>query len=915
LYYQDYTHSFDSLAFPPNSTVIPSSTMASLLAGETKLSTDSEKALPFITLDPDTNKFEMHDEACAVLNNLKCPVAVVTVAGMYRTGKSYLLNLLKAAPNSTPEPAKDGFSVGHTVNAHTKGIWLWGEPVRIDDQDVAVVFLDTEGLGSVGASQTHDSRIFALALLIGSYFIYNSRGVIDGNAIENLSLVVNLTKHIHVSSKNSGEEDSGSDFSQHFPTFMWVVRDFTLQLKSATGRAIPPKTYLEKALKPEQESDETVVQKNQVRMMLSNFFRDRDCVPLVRPVSDEAQLRDLSACPWGDLREEFRSGIETLRRKLYGKVRPKEMYGKLITGPMLVNLSASYVDAINTGGVPTISSAWERVVESQCADAADEAFGEYQSQMRAAQRPSGGTADEGGTQRHVRNGVKVLEAQPLADAHQVATDAAEAMYDRQTVQTVSETSLIVSGKAKAQLRKDIKTAWLRIVATNERASHDLCTDVLKKLERERQDGERQRRKAGSGTSVGLTGGKGRTASFNGQVAELRRLRAERDAVRAKLAKSNSAKKDSDSGSNQDGSSGKSDSSSGSSKSLDIGKTLQQFKEDVDRVVSQYLDEAAGPSKDDVLRKYLLGTVMPNVVSTGVEGARQQMAKIKELQEQTMTKTNEVTAALTKTNEIRKQMTEKMSSQKAAYNEQLQNADLDKRNTVAMFEAKLSEANSRESHAQEMQDTIKSQVTRLEDELKQAKTDAGKSTTAEKEWLERERTWHADERRLREQASKASFELEALQREKSTTDSVTERETQRRLQELRDRHRKEVDRVHRENESASLALESRLKENNVGASSAETQSLRNQLRDAQGSVDTLNQHVDLLTETLGVTKDLLAAKTQEVGECEYQWAAAKAKLAQCESDKMEHEADVVHVLEPIVSQIKRLVSLEKEDGSV
>ena len=64
----------------------------------------------------------------------------------------------------------------------------------------------------------------------------------------------------------------------------------------------------------------------------------------------------------------------------------------------------------------------------------------------------------------------------------------------------------------------------------------------------------------------------------------------------------------------------------------------------------------------------------------------------------------------------------------------------------------------------------------------------------------------------------------------------------------------------------------------------------------------------MTETLGVTKDLLAAKTQEVGECEYQWAAAKAKLAQCESDKMEHEADVVHVLEPIVSQIKRLVSM-------
>ena len=874
--------------------------MASIASDETKEQPSKENALPFITLDPDTNKFVIHDEAVAVLNDLKCPVAVVTVAGMYRTGKSYLLNLLKSPPGSTPEPAQEGFSVGHSVNAHTKGIWLWGEPVRIDDQDVAVIFLDTEGLGSVGASQTHDSRIFALALLIGSYFIYNSRGVIDGNAIEQLSLVVNLTKHIHVSSNNSGEEDSGSDFSQHFPAFMWVVRDFTLQLKNASGRAIPPKTYLEKALKPEQESDDTMVQKNQVRMMLSNFFPDRDCVPLVRPVTDEAQLRDLSACPWGDLREEFRSGIETLRRKLFGKVRPKEMYGKLITGPMLVNLSASYVDAINSGGVPTISSAWERVVESQCTDASEQAFGEYQSQMKAAQRPNG----DGSQSRHVRNSLRVLESKQLADKHQDAMNASEILYDRQTVQTVSETSILLSSKAKTQLRDDIQRAWVRIVAANDRASSDLCNDVLKKLERERQDRERSRRKAGTGTSVGITSGKVATG-LEGPLAELRRQQAELAAVKAKRAKKSSANGNS---STKNDEASNTDSKKNQKKLLDIGKTLQQFKEDIDKVVATYLDEAAGPSKDDVLRKYLLGTVMPNVVSTGVEGARQQSAKIKELQEQTMTKTNEVTAALTKTNEIRKQMTEKMNASKTGYTEQLLNADLDKRNTVAIFEAKLSEAKSREGHAQEMQDTIKSQVTRLENELKSAKTAVGESTTAEKEWLDRERTWHTDERRLREQASKATFELEALQREKSTTDSVTERETQRRLQELRDRHKKEMDRMNRENETASVALESRLKSTNSGASSAETTSLRNQLRDAQSSVDTLNQHVDLLTETLGVTKDLLAAKTQEVGECEYQWAAAKAKLAQCESDKMEHEADVVHVLEPIVSQIKRLVSM-------
>jgi hypothetical protein len=461
---------------------------------------------------------------------------------------------------------------------------LWGEPVRIEDQDVAVIFLDTEGLGSVGASQTHDSRIFALALLIGSYFIYNSRGVIDGNAIEALSLVVNLTKHIHCN-KTNGEEDSGSDFSQHFPAFMWVVRDFTLQLKSASGRAIPPKTYLEKALKPAEESDDTDVQKNQVRMMLSNFFPDRDCVPLVRPVSDEEQLRNLSTCEWDDLRDEFKSGIETLRRKLYGKVRPKEMYGKLITGPMLVTLSASYVDAINSGGVPTISNAWERVVESQCSEAGEQAFNEYQSYMRSAQKP---TSSES---RHVRNGIQVVDSPSLLKSHSLAKEAAEVKYDQATVQTISETSLAMSRKVKVQLRDDIQHAWLRIVNANERASSDLCNDVLKTLERERKDGERQRRTSSS-RSAAMTSGAGKAnGALSGQLAELRRLQAERDAVRAKLAKSSGGKKDGGGDGGGGGGAG------GGKKLLDIGKILQQFKEGVDKVVSKYMDQAAGPSKD------------------------------------------------------------------------------------------------------------------------------------------------------------------------------------------------------------------------------------------------------------------------------------------------------------------------------
>jgi hypothetical protein len=41
-----------------------------------------------------------------------------------------------------------GFSLGNTVAAHTKGIWVWPRPHPLDDGRF-LVLLDTEGIGDV----------------------------------------------------------------------------------------------------------------------------------------------------------------------------------------------------------------------------------------------------------------------------------------------------------------------------------------------------------------------------------------------------------------------------------------------------------------------------------------------------------------------------------------------------------------------------------------------------------------------------------------------------------------------------------------------------------------------------------------------------------------------------------------------
>jgi Guanylate-binding protein, C-terminal domain len=46
---------------------------------------------------------------------------------------------------------------------------------------------------------------------------------------------------------------------------------------------------------------------------------------------------------------------------VFKKTRAKTLRGQIVTGPMLLDLAFSYVEALNTGSVPTIESAWDSV--------------------------------------------------------------------------------------------------------------------------------------------------------------------------------------------------------------------------------------------------------------------------------------------------------------------------------------------------------------------------------------------------------------------------------------------------------------------------------------------------------------------------------------------------------------------------
>jgi hypothetical protein len=274
-------------------------------------------------------------------------VIVITVCGLYRTGKSYLLNLLsgRIGPSVPAAATQSLFRTSGNVSACTSGIWVWGSSRAAADQPVYIL-VDCEGSGNTSNSRDRDARLFAVAMLMSSYFLYNSRGVIDEHSLSSLSLVTSLATSVQ----------SAALAPRSKPRFMWVLRDFVLALEDLRGSQISSSEYLEQCLRGKP-----------YRSNLLRMFSALDCTTLVTPVLDETKLQHLADQGWAGLRPEFQSQIFSLRDKLFRDARPKRSLTdeSEMTGGEFIRFIVSAVAAINSNEVPKIDSLWKQVREAE----------------------------------------------------------------------------------------------------------------------------------------------------------------------------------------------------------------------------------------------------------------------------------------------------------------------------------------------------------------------------------------------------------------------------------------------------------------------------------------------------------------------------------------------------------------------
>lgn len=180
----------------------------------------------------------------------------------------------------------------------------------------------------------------------------------------------------------TGEEPGEEDYAKYFPSFIWLVRDFSLQLVDTHGDPITSKEYLEMALAPAKGFSDAVEEKNRIRRLLTSFFSDRDCITMVRPLKDEKALQQLEEKELDELRPEFYEQVINLRKVITGKMKPKQMHGKILTGQMYAELVKTYVESVNSGAVPNIESSWVHVCRQECMKALFESVESYEDTLQ-----------------------------------------------------------------------------------------------------------------------------------------------------------------------------------------------------------------------------------------------------------------------------------------------------------------------------------------------------------------------------------------------------------------------------------------------------------------------------------------------------------------------------------------------------
>ncbi|XP_029189350.2 atlastin-1-like [Acropora millepora] len=235
-------------------------------------------------------------------------VAVVSVAGAFRKGKSFLLDFFLRYLDREgtfadwvggETEALEGFSWRGGSERDTTGILLWSKPyikTLPNGEEIAVLLMDTQGAFDSSSTVKDCATIFALSTMTSSTQIYNLTQNIQEDDLQHLQL---FTEY----GKLAMEESNIKPFQR----LVFLVRDWSFPYEAPYG-AEGGNNVLEKRLQMTETQHSELMQ---VRKHIKSCFNDIGCFLMPHPglkvatnPSFDGSLRDIN--------DEFKTQLREL---------------------------------------------------------------------------------------------------------------------------------------------------------------------------------------------------------------------------------------------------------------------------------------------------------------------------------------------------------------------------------------------------------------------------------------------------------------------------------------------------------------------------------------------------------------------------------------------------------------------------
>uniref|UniRef100_A0A8C9SEU9 Atlastin GTPase 2 n=1 Tax=Scleropages formosus TaxID=113540 RepID=A0A8C9SEU9_SCLFO len=315
-----------------------------------------------VLTDDEEHQFELDEgalESVLMQEHVRdLDVVVVSVAGAFRKGKSFLLDfMLRYMYNQksnlwlgTDEDPLTGFSWRGGCERETTGIQVWSEVFVVDKPDgskVAVLLVDTQGAFDSQSTIKDCATVFALSTMTSSVQVYNLTQNIQEDDLQHLQL---FTEY--------GRLAMEEIYRKPFQTLMFLIRDWSYPYEHPYGLE-GGKRFLEKRLQNQHEELQNV------RKHIHSCFSNISCFLLPHPGLKVATN------PWFDGRlkdidDDFKKELENLVPLLLSpeKLVVKEIGGSKVTCRDLVEYFKAYIKIYQGEELPHPKSMLQATAEA-----------------------------------------------------------------------------------------------------------------------------------------------------------------------------------------------------------------------------------------------------------------------------------------------------------------------------------------------------------------------------------------------------------------------------------------------------------------------------------------------------------------------------------------------------------------------